>query len=449
MLDRWRPHRPRSPFALLDGRTVCGGVCGRLRADGDHRASLHRRVGRRALRHAPGALPAPAAAVAALLRADVARRHHGARQQRRRRDSTRRGRVVAVLGGNALFLVGSVAALFWLDVRLALVGLALVPVAVWVLSRTRTTLAAHVKNVREASAAIGSFLIETVQAVRLVVTSNAQEREVQRFRGANGKFMRALMAMQLWSYLAGSAPGLVLSAGYVTVFVYGGQRVIGETLTLGTFIAFMAYYMRLFQPVQSLMGLYASIATVEVSLARVHQLLDTPARRRRSGRSDANVRVRGAVEFDGVSVRSRPRRDSRSLSFSVEPGQTVALVGPSGIGKSTIADLLAAVDRSRRRTGHAGRHRPETAGAARSAPARRAGRSGSRALPRQHRREHSLRAAGRRPTTRSVGRRRLPEWTICWPGSRTGFRRSSASAGRAVGRRAAARRHRTGASRRS
>ena len=84
------------------------------------------------------------------------------------------------------------------------------------------------------------------------------------------------MSMQLWSYLSGSAPGLVLSAGYVAVFVYGGHRVIAGTLTLGTFIAFMAYYMRLFQPVQALMGLYANIATVEVSLARVHQLLDTP-----------------------------------------------------------------------------------------------------------------------------------------------------------------------------
>jgi ATP-binding cassette subfamily B protein len=242
--------------------------------------------------------------------------------------------------GNALFLVGSVAALFWLDVRLALVGLSLVPVAVWVLSRTRTTLAAHVKNVREASAAIGSFLIETVQAVRLVVTSNAQEREVQRFRAANTHFVKALMSMQLWSYLAGSAPGLVLSAGYVTVFVYGGQRVISNTLTLGTFIAFMAYYMRLFQPVQSLMGLYASIATVEVSLARVHQLLDAKPDVVEADDAMGLTSVRGAVEFENVSVDLGRGQILRSLSFGVVPGQTVALVGPSGIGKSTIADLL-------------------------------------------------------------------------------------------------------------
>src|SRR5688572_7832677 len=242
--------------------------------------------------------------------------------------------------GNALFLIGSVAAMFWLDAWLALVGVSLVPVAVWVLARSRGTLAAHVKDVREASAAIGSFLIETVQAVRLVVTSNAEAREADRFRAANAAFVRALMSMQLWSYVSGGAPGLVLSAGYVAVFVYGGHRVIAGTLTLGTFIAFMAYYMRLFQPVQALMGLYSNIATVEVSLARVHQLLDTKPDVVEASDPIHVAHVRGAVDFEDVSVDLGRGQILRALSFSVAPGQTVALVGPSGIGKSTIADLL-------------------------------------------------------------------------------------------------------------
>jgi ATP-binding cassette subfamily B protein len=242
--------------------------------------------------------------------------------------------------GNALFLVGSIAAMLWLDVRLALVGLALVPVAIWALVRTRATLAAHIKQMRETSAAIGSFLIETVQAVRLVVTSNAQAREAGRFRTANSAFVNALMSMQLWSYLSGSAPGLVLSAGYVGVFVYGGQRVIGETLTVGTFIAFMAYYVRLFQPVQALMGLYSNIATVQVSLARVHQLLDVEPDVVEAAHPVRLGHLDGAVRFDGVSVDLGRGQILKAVSFSVPAGQTVALVGPSGIGKSTIADLL-------------------------------------------------------------------------------------------------------------
>src|SRR5712671_3169394 len=242
--------------------------------------------------------------------------------------------------GNVLFLAGSVIAMFWLDVRLALVAFAMVPVSVWALSRVRATLAERVRSVREAGAAIGSFLIETLQAVRLVVTSNAQAREVDAFRRRNTAFVDALMSMQLWSYLSGSVPGLLLSLGYGAVFIYGGHRVIAGSLTLGTFVAFMAYQMRLLQPVQALMGLYASLATVQVSLARVHELLDAAPDVVERASPEPLPHVEGAIAFDAVSVDRGRGQVLRSVSFRVAAGERLALVGPSGSGKSTIADLL-------------------------------------------------------------------------------------------------------------
>jgi ATP-binding cassette subfamily B protein len=242
--------------------------------------------------------------------------------------------------GNILFLAGSVIAMCWLDVRLALIALAMVPVSVWALSRVRTELAARVKAVREASSAIGSFLIETLQGVRLVVTSNAQEREVAAFRRRNTAFIDALMSMQLWSYLSGSVPGLLLSLGYGAVFIYGGRRVIGGSLTLGTFVAFMAYQMRLLQPVQALMGLYASLATVQVSLTRVHELLDQPPDVVERPTPIRLAAVTGAIEFEDVAIDLGRGQVLRSVSFAIAPGERLALVGPSGSGKSTIADLL-------------------------------------------------------------------------------------------------------------
>jgi ATP-binding cassette subfamily B protein len=148
------------------------------------------------------------------------------------------------------------------------------------------------------------------------------------------------MSMQLWSYLSGSGPGAVLALGNAAVFVYGGHRVVNGSLTLGTFVAFVAYQMRVLQPVQALMGLYANLATVRVSLARVHALLDTaPDVVERPSPTELR-RVEGAIAFDRVTVDLGRGQILRSVSFSVAPGEQLALVGPSGSGKSTIADLL-------------------------------------------------------------------------------------------------------------
>ena len=258
--------------------------------------------------------------------------------------------------GNLLFLAGAVGMMIWLDVRLFLAGLAVLPLSIWALVLYRRRLERRVAVFRERSADIGSFLIETLSAMRLVVTSNAQDREAGRFRDRNRSFIGALMAMQRVTYLAGGMPGVILSAGMGVVFLYGGFRFLDGTLSLGTLGAFMTYQMRLMGPVQALMGLYASLATAKVSLRRVHEIADAPVEVREealpaeTGAEQAKVaaadpaataEVGGAVAFDGVSFSfDRGAATLEQVSFAIMPGETVAIVGRSGVGKSTVADLL-------------------------------------------------------------------------------------------------------------
>jgi ATP-binding cassette subfamily B protein len=241
--------------------------------------------------------------------------------------------------GNVLFLLGSLVMMVWLDWRLALIALAPMPISLMALALYRRQLESRVADLRQRSADIGSFLIETLQAASLVVASNAQQREQDRFRGLNGAFIDALMRMQRVTYFAGGLPGTVLSIGSAIAFFYGGLRVIDGSLTLGTMGAFLAYQMRVFAPAQALMGLYASIATARVSWSRVLEILDAPIDVIERPQAKTIERPRGELTFESVTLGTDRSRVLDAVSFMASPGQVVALVGGSGVGKSTLAYL--------------------------------------------------------------------------------------------------------------
>ncbi len=243
--------------------------------------------------------------------------------------------------GNVLFLVGTVGVMIWLDARLFAVSVALMPISMVALVYYRRRLETRVQTMRERSADIGSFLIETLQGMKLIVSSNAQSREEGRFRGKNDAFIEALMGMRRLSYLAGGLPGLILSAGTAVVFLYGGSRVISGAITMGDLVAFMAYQMLLLSPVQGLMGLYTNLATARVSLGRVHEILDTPIEVTERDDAVALEEARGEVDLDAVSFTfDRGAAVLDDVTLAVRPGEVVAIVGPSGGGKSTVVDLL-------------------------------------------------------------------------------------------------------------
>src|SRR6202044_1788651 len=178
---------------------------------------------------------------------------------------------------NVVFLIGSAAIMIALSPRLFLVSVAAVPASVWALQHYQHRLAARVRTVRESSSDIGSFLLETLLGIRLVVSARAESREVERFRARNQSFLDALMSMQLTGFLSGAVPGTILTLSTAAIFLYGGKLVIEGSLTTGLLVALMSYHLRLLAPVQNLMSLYSNLVSGGVSLSRVWELFDTRA----------------------------------------------------------------------------------------------------------------------------------------------------------------------------
>jgi ATP-binding cassette, subfamily B, bacterial len=241
---------------------------------------------------------------------------------------------------NFIFLIGAAAIMIWFSVPVFLCSVAAIPPSIWALRRYQTRLSQQARTFRERSADIGSFLIETLTGFRLVAASNAEAREAARFRGRNESFIDALLAMQRTSFLAGALPGAVLTLTTSAIFLYGGSLVINGRLTTGSLVALMAYHMRLLAPVQNLMGLYTSLVTGGASLNRVFELLDTPVEVLDNPGAAPLENVQGDIAFENVSFRYENATVLDDISFRVAPGSICAILGRSGTGKSTLADLL-------------------------------------------------------------------------------------------------------------
>lgn len=242
--------------------------------------------------------------------------------------------------GQVAYLVGSIVMLILLDVRLFLVGLAALPLALWAMVAYRRRLEGKVAIVRDHSAGVGTFLIEALQGMKLLVSHNAQQRSEDEFRRRNAGFVDALLAMRRLTYLSGGLPGVLLAVGSAGVFLYGGAQVISGAISMGTLVAFAAYQMRLLGPIQGLMGIYASVASAQVSLTRVQEILDAPVEVMEPEHPAEVTQVEGRIELVDVAYTFGRAAVLDGVSLQLAAGERVAIVGESGVGKSTIAELL-------------------------------------------------------------------------------------------------------------
>jgi len=247
------------------------------------------------------------------------------------------GTVLAV-ATSTLGLAASVALLVYLDVGLFVVSLVLLPLSFLVARRFASPVRDASREIREQNANLASTLFDAILGQHFI-RSHALETRAARdfFRDGRGVFASVMRLTRLNCFSAASN-GILAALSALIVLGYGGYRVIEGQMTLGSLMAFQIYVGRLYGPIQNLVSLYLRLQRSRVSIARIREILQLPALSS-GGTLDAG-RIRGELRFEGVTFAYNPDRPLlRDVTFSVSRGERVAIVGESGIGKSTLLDL--------------------------------------------------------------------------------------------------------------
>lgn len=237
-------------------------------------------------------------------------------------------------------LVVAIAMLFTLSWKLSLLALVLIPLDVLWLRWMRRKVERDVRQLRERSADMSSFMVETLPVMKFIQSAGQQQREARRLESLGQGYMNQLLRLQVTEFFTQAVPGTLTSLSRACAFLIGGYWVVQGTWQLGALIAFSTYLGMAVGPVQSLLGLYVAIQRMTVSLGRVMELrgeeptVFSPV-------TPKPFPTSGELRFDAVHF-SHPGRPSTlsGIEATIPYGLKVALSGGSGVGKSTLIDLL-------------------------------------------------------------------------------------------------------------
>ena len=237
-------------------------------------------------------------------------------------------------------LLCAVAMLVTLSWKLSLLVLVLIPLDILWLRWMRRKVERDVRRLRECSADVSSFMVETLPVMKFIQSAGQQKRESHRLEALGQGYMNQLLKLQITEFFTQAVPGTLTSLARACAFLLGGYWVVQGTWQLGSLIAFSTYLGMAVGPVQSLLGLYVAIQRMTVSLGRVMELrgeeptIVSPV-------LPKPMPAQSDLRFDDVHF-THPGRliTLRGVDARIPYGLKVALSGGSGVGKSTLIDLL-------------------------------------------------------------------------------------------------------------
>ncbi len=248
--------------------------------------------------------------------------------------------------GDFVMIVAIIAVMLWMDVRLTLITLLTVPLLFAATTWFRKGARRGYDMVRTRIARLNAFLQEHIAGAQTVQIFNAETKSLKKFDLINDDYRNANIETIFYYAVFFPLVDFIGAIGIALVIWYGGYRVMQNTpghtvLTLGALVAFIQYSGYLFQPIRDLSDKYSVLQAAVVASHRIFKTLDLPIAITTPEKPLRTGRARGVIEFQNVWFAYKDEDwVLKDVSFTVNPGQSVALVGHTGSGKTTITNLL-------------------------------------------------------------------------------------------------------------
>ena len=247
---------------------------------------------------------------------------------------------IAAMIGDLLQLVAILALMFLTSWKLTLVSLSTLPLLLLATYVFKERIKVSFNDVRTAVSNLNSYVQEHVTGMNIVQIFNAEDREYDKFKEINEEHRRANLKSVLYYSIYFPVAEVIQAAGIGLIVWYGAGGVIREELTLGILIAFIMYVQMFFRPIRMIADRFNTLQMGIVSSNRILNLLDNKENIQNTGTVEKD-RLEGLVKFENVSFAYNDEDYVlEDISFETTPGKTLALVGATGAGKSTIINLI-------------------------------------------------------------------------------------------------------------
>lgn len=248
---------------------------------------------------------------------------------------------ITTLVVQGLTFVGVIAILFSYDWKLALVAFGVFPFLAIATAIFRVTSAVAYRRTREKVANVLAALQETISGIRVVQGFGGQEPAAEAFRKVNDEYREANMQTIRLSASYFPTVEFLTAVGTAMVLLFGGWRVLDGNLTIGVLVAFLGYVVVFFDPIQQLSQLYGTFQSAMAALEKTLGVLETKPTMVDRPHAIALPPISGAITLRDVTFGYLDEPVLRDVDLEIRAGETVALVGPTGAGKSTLAKLIA------------------------------------------------------------------------------------------------------------